>query len=76
MVKDLIIRVAAGQLTFGMINFAISLISIGTAFILFETNSFWVAILACVVLRERVRLIEVIGICISFAGVVMIGFGK
>jgi len=59
-----------------MINFAISLISIGTALILFETNSFWVAILACVVLRERVRLFEVIGIFISFGGVVMIGFGK
>ena len=54
LVKDLIIRVVAGQLTFGIINFTISLISIGTALILFETNSFWVAILACLVLKERV----------------------
>ena len=76
LVKDLIIRVVAGQLTFGIINFTISLISIGTALILFETNPFWVAILACLVLKERVQLIEVVGMFICFGGVLMIAFAK
>ena len=44
--------------------------------ILFQTNTFWVAVLACFLLRERVRLAEIIGIFVCFGGVVMIGFAK
>lgn len=74
--KDLIIRIIAGQLTFGLVNFAFSLIAIGTAMVLFETSPFWVSILSCLILREKVLLLEIVGIFVCFGGVVMLGIGK
>ena len=39
-------------------------------------NPFWISILACVLLKERIRLIEIIGIFICFGGVIMIATSK
>ena len=44
--------------------------------ILFQINPFWVTILACLLLKEKVRLIEILGIFVCFGGVIMIGFAK
>ena len=52
------------------------MISIGTALILFQTNPFWISILALIIVREKIRLIEILGIIVSFGGVIMIAFGK
>lgn len=75
-IKDLIIRCIAGQLTFGLINYTITLISIGTSLILFQTNPFWVSILACVLLNEKIKLVEILGIFVCFGGVIMIALSK
>ena len=48
----------------------------GTASVLFETNPFWVSILSCLILKEKVLLLEIIGIFVCFGGVILIGFGK
>ena len=52
------------------------MLPVSTTMILFQMNPFFVAILACVVLGERIRLIEIIGIIICFGGVVMIALSK
>jgi len=39
-------------------------------------NPFWIAILACLLLRERIRLIEIIGIIVCFGGVILIATSK
>ena len=44
--------------------------------VLFETSPFWVAILSCLILREKVKLLEIIGIFVCFGGVIMLGIGK
>ena len=74
--KDLVIRVIAGQLSLGLFNFSFSLIEMGTASVLFGTNPFWISILSCIILRERVQLLEIAGIFVSFGGLVMLGIGK
>ena len=39
-------------------------------------NPFWIAILACIILKERIQFIEIIGIVVCFGGVVMITYSK
>ena len=39
-------------------------------------NPFFISILACLILKEKIRAIEIIGIVVCFIGVIMIGFGK
>lgn len=63
-------------MTFALINIAVTMLPIGTAMILLQTNPLWVAILACLFLKERVRLIEIAGILIGFSGVVIIAVSK
>ena len=75
-VKDLIVRCIAGQVTFALINYTITLISMGTSLILFQTNPFWVSILACLLLSEKIKLVEILGIFVCFGGVIMIAFAK
>ena len=72
----MIIRSLGGQFTFGLYNFAITLIALGTVSIIFNTNPFWITILACIVNRERVQTIEIIGIVISFTGILIVGYSE
>ena len=74
--KDLFIRIVAGQLTFGLICFAYISIPIATAAILNQTSPFWISIMACCILNEKILLLEVAGILICFVGVVIVGIGK
>ena len=39
-------------------------------------NPFWTAILACILLGERILVVEIIGITICFVGVVLISLSK
>lgn len=75
-IKFLIMRCIFGQITIALINFTITLISIGTSLILFQTNPFWVSILACLILHERIKLVEILGIFVCFGGVIMIALAK
>ena len=76
LIKDLIIRSLAGQITFALLNYSFTLLPMSTATILIQTNPFWISILACLLLHERIRLIEILGIFICFGGVVMIAISK
>lgn len=76
LVKDLIIRSLAGQITFALLNYSFTLLPISTGVIIIQTNPFWISILACFLLKERIRLIEIVGIMICFGGVIMIGLSK
>ena len=75
-IKDLLIRSIAGQLVFALVNMSLVLIPISTTMVIFMMNPFWTAILACLILRERIQIIEIIGIFICFGGVVMIWYSK
>ena len=74
--RDVVIRSVAGQVTFGLMNVSFALIPIGTAFIMLQTSPFWTSILACLIVGEKIRVIEILGIVASFIGVVMIGLNK
>ena len=66
----------AGQITFAILNYSFTLLPMGTATILIQTNPFWISILACVLLREKIRLIDILGIFVCFGGVTMIAMSK
>ena len=57
-------------------NVAMTLLPMSTAMILFQMNPFWIAILACIMLGERIRLVEILGIVVCFCGVVIIALSK
>ena len=76
LIANLLIRSIAGQLTFGLVVFTMTVMPVGTAMIIFQMNPFWTSILACVLLKEKIRLIEILGIFVCFGGVVMIGFAR
>ena len=76
LVKDFVIRSVSGQITFALFNLAITLLPMATAVILMQMNPFWTAILASILLGERIRPIEIIGIFVCFCGVVMIATSK
>lgn len=76
LVKDLIIRSMAGQTTFVLLNYSVTLLPMSTALILMQTNPFWISILACLLLKEQIRMIEILGIFACFGGVVMIAMSK
>mmetsp|Transcript_31339 Transcript_31339/g.38829 ORF Transcript_31339/g.38829 Transcript_31339/m.38829 type:complete len:140 (+) Transcript_31339:361-780(+) len=76
LIKDLVIRSLSGQITFALMNVAVTLLPMSTAMILFQMNPFWIATLACLMLGEKIRLIEVVGIFVCFGGVVMIALSK
>ena len=63
-------------MTFGFANYGVTLIPLSTAMILFQTNPFWISVLACILLSERLKLVEVIGIFLCFGGVIMISLSK
>ncbi len=73
---DMFFRSFVGHVCVGLLNLSVTYLPMGTAMILFQMNPFWIALLACIVLRERIRLIEIVGIFICFGGVIMISLSK
>ena len=72
----MVIRSLGGQFTFGLMNFAFALIALGTVSVILNTNAFWIAILGCLINKERVSALEVIGMFLAFTGVLIIGYSK
>ena len=66
----------AGQSAFVLIYQAASMIPISTTNILFNMCPFWINILACLLLKERLQALDIIGIMVCFAGIVMIALSK
>lgn len=76
LMKDLIARSFAGQITLALLNVTVTLLPMGTAMILIQSNPFWMSILACLMLNERIRPIEIGGIIVCFVGVLLIAYSK
>ena len=74
--KDIIIRTVSGQSAFILLFQSVTLLPISTSNILFNLYPFWINILACVLLRERLRIVDILGIVICFGGVIMIAVSK
>ena len=74
--KDIIVRTVSGQSAFILLFQSVTLLPISTSNILFNLYPFWINILACILLRERLRIVDILGIIICFGGVVMIAVSK
>ena len=68
-IQDLIMRAIAGQITFALMYYSLTLLPGSTAIICIWTYPFWTILLACLVHEERPPLVEVVGISLCFAGV-------
>ena len=65
-------RSAIGQLSFLVFNASLKLVPMTIHIILFQTNTFWISILAYFVNSEPILPIEIIGMLICFLAVVSI----
>ena len=74
--KDIIVRTVSGQSAFILLFQSVTLLPISTSNILFNLYPFWINILACILLRERLQIINILGIIICFGGVVMMAVSK
>lgn len=74
--KDIIVRTVSGQSAFILLFQSVTLLPISTSNILFNLYPFWINILACILLKERLRVVDILGIIICFGCVVMIAVSK
>ena len=65
-------RAIAGQITFALMYYSLTLLSGSTAIICIWTYPFWTIILACLAHEERPPFVEVVSISLCFAGVGLI----
>ena len=72
----MVVRSLAGQATFALFFQSVTLLPIVSVTTIFQVNPFWITILACLLLGERIRLIDILGILTCFGGVVMIAMSK
>jgi drug/metabolite transporter (DMT)-like permease len=77
--RDWAVTVATGLLLFGAYNLAInagaSRVDAGTAAFVSQVSPVAIALLAAVVLRERLTMRAVVGMALAFGGVTIIAFG-
>ena len=62
-------RAIAGQITFALMYYSLTLLPESTAIICIWTYPFWTILLACLAQQERPPCVEVVGIVLCFAGV-------
>ena len=67
--KTVCIRTAMGQLSFLVFNAALKMIPMTLHTILFQTNTFWISLLAFLVNSEPIIAVEIIGMVICFLAV-------
>ena len=65
-------RAIAGQITFALMYYSLTLLPGSTAIVCIWTYPFWTIILACLAHEERPSFVEVVGISLCFAGVGLI----
>ena len=79
-VRDLPAIFLLGALGFALYNIALNIgeqsIQSGPAALLIQTVPIWTALFAAVFLSERMRVLGWMGICMGFAGAVVIALGK
>ena len=52
-----------------MFSLAVTMAPMSLVMVLWQTSPFWISILAYIILKEPIILVEMIGICICFGGV-------
>ena len=56
--------------------FSTNMLPITIANLILNINPFWITIMGCVVLKEKIGILDIVGLLGSFAGVVLIILGK
>jgi len=65
-----------GTWNFIVFNWVVTLIPLTLQMVVFQTQPFWVSIIAVIFLKESIMRFEYAGMLISFAGVILIAFCK
>ena len=75
-VGQFLFRCFIGSLGFTFFYFAMMLIEVSKAVVLYWTNPIWVMVLASVFLRERISTADVVAIVVTFSGVLILTYGS
>ena len=70
----LALRSVMGHLSFTLINLAVPLAPLTLIMVVFQTNPFWITLIAFCILREPIVHFEFIGILLCFGAVILIAF--
>jgi len=65
-------RSMTGQIAFFLYNYCLTLIPMTYVVIIFQTAGFWASLLAFFFMKERLHVVEIVGLVICFTGVVAI----
>lgn len=72
----LLTRSISGTICFITLTFSVKYLPLAVFFVSFNACPFLVAIMACLWLRERITLVELICMVGAFGGILLVGFGK
>ena len=53
-------------------TYIITILPLTLTNVVFQTNPFWMSVLGICFLGERVMVVEILGMCVCFGGVVMV----
>ena len=67
-------RSYAGHANFFLMNFGVSLAPLSLTMVCWQTNPFWISIIALIWLKEPIMKLELLGMAICFAMVGIIAF--
>ena len=69
-------RSISGTICFITLTFSVKYLPLAIFFVSFNACPFLVAIMACLWLRERITLVELVCMVGAFGGILLVGFGK
>ena len=69
-------RSISGTICFITLTFAVKYLPLAIFFMSFNACPFLVAIMACLWLRERISLVELVCMVGAFSGILLVGFSK
>lgn len=72
----LLLRCIAATLTFVSFASAPMFIPLGILFVVFNSQTFLVALLSFILLKEQISAFEILAMVVAFGGIVMIGVSK
>ena len=72
----LLTRSISGTICFITLTFAVKYLPLAIFFVSFNACPFLVAIMACLWLKERITLVEIICMVGAFGGILLVGFSK
>ena len=72
----LFFRIISGQSSFALFNLAVPLAPLSLIIIVFNTNPFYISLIACLFLKEPLLCLEVIAMVVCFGAVIVIALEK